>query len=72
VIQPWFWTSGRQTGSYPKPGIWEASNGCLAKSSSLSPHHRFTIALHSPSALPETGLQTCPLERVRQIDAMRS
>ena len=43
-----------------------------SKSRSLSPHHRFAIALHSPSALPETGLQTCPPEKVRQIDAIRS
>lgn len=50
----------------------QASNGYLAKSSSVSPHHRFAIALHSPSTLPETGLQTCPPEKVRQIDAIRS
>jgi hypothetical protein len=44
----------------------------LARSNSLSPHHRFAIALRSPFAIPETGLQTCPPEKNRQIGAIRS
>jgi hypothetical protein len=28
------------------------------------------IALHSPNAFPESGLRTCPPEKVRQIDAI--
>jgi hypothetical protein len=44
----------------------------LNKSSRLSPHHRFVIALRSPRALPETGLRTRPPEKVRQSDAIWS
>jgi len=39
---------------------------------SLSPHHRFVIALHSPVKVTETGLRMCPPEKGRQIDAIRS
>src|SRR5258708_33312232 len=30
---------------------------------SLSPHHRFVIALHSPGGVAETGLRVCPPEK---------
>jgi hypothetical protein len=43
----------------------------FTKSSRLSPHHRLVIALHSLSALPETGLRMCHPEKGRQIDAIR-
>jgi hypothetical protein len=33
------------------------------KSSPLSPHHRFVIALHSPDGVFETGLLICPPEK---------
>jgi hypothetical protein len=33
------------------------------KSSSLSPHDRFVIALHSPDRVVETGLLVCPPEK---------
>src|SRR5450755_1269242 len=39
---------------------------------SLSPHHRFVIALHSPVKVTETGLRMCRPEKGRQIDAIRS
>jgi hypothetical protein len=39
---------------------------------SLSPHHRFVIALHSPVKVTETGLHMCRPEKGRQIDAIRS
>ena len=39
---------------------------------SLSPHHRFVIALHSPVKVTETGLRMCCPEKGRQIDAIRS
>ena len=47
----------------------QTSNGYLAKSSSLSPHDRFAIALHSPRALPETGLRMCPPEKRGKLSA---
>jgi hypothetical protein len=34
------------------------------KSSPLSPHHRFVIAFRSPKGIVETGLLTCPSERM--------
>jgi hypothetical protein len=39
---------------------------------SLSPHHRFVIALHSPVKVTETGLRICRPEKGRQINAFRS
>jgi hypothetical protein len=30
---------------------------------SLSPHHRFLVALHSPNGVLETGLRVCPSEK---------
>src|SRR5438105_14951872 len=33
------------------------------KVKSLSPHHRFVIALHSPDAVVETGLSLCPAQK---------
>ena len=39
---------------------------------SLSPHHRFVIALHSPVKVTETGLRMCRPEKGRQIDTIRS
>ena len=39
---------------------------------SLSPHHRFVIALHSPVKVTETGLRMCRPEKGRPIDAIRS
>jgi len=33
------------------------------KVKSLSPHHRFAIALHSPNGVVETGLRLCPAEK---------
>jgi hypothetical protein len=33
------------------------------KVKSLSPHHRFVIALHSPDGVVETGLRICPPEK---------
>ena len=36
----------------------------------LSPGHRLVIALHSPSAVPETGLRLWPPEKYgRELDA---
>jgi hypothetical protein len=34
-----------------------------AKVKSLSPNHRFVIALHSPDGVVETGLRLCPPEK---------
>src|SRR6266436_10002378 len=39
---------------------------------SLSPHHLFVIALHSPVKVTETGLRMCRPEKGRRIDAIRS
>jgi hypothetical protein len=33
------------------------------KVKSLSPNHRFVIALHSPDGVVETGLLVCPAEK---------
>jgi len=44
----------------------------LNQVNSLSPHHRFVIALHSPVKVTETGLGMCRPEKGRQIDAIRS
>ena len=44
----------------------------LCQVKSLSPHHRFVIALPSPDKVTETGLRMCPPEKGPQIDAIRS
>ncbi len=38
----------------------------------LGPNPGLVIALHSPRALPETGLPMCPPEKGRQLDAIQS
>jgi hypothetical protein len=35
----------------------------VGKVKSLSPNHRFVIALHSPCGFIETGLPQCPAEK---------
>jgi hypothetical protein len=37
----------------------------LCQVKSLSPHHRFVIALPSPDKVAETGLRMCPPEKCR-------
>jgi hypothetical protein len=48
------------------PELFQAWCGCASsadKVKSLSPHHRFVIALRSPSEVAETGLRVGPSER---------
>ena len=55
--------------------MWEADephSQRLCQVKSLSPHHRFVIALHSPDRVTETGLRLCPPEKGQQIEAIRS
>jgi hypothetical protein len=65
---------GRQPKSRVKSpnALARGSEQMRKKSSRLSPHHRYVIALHSPRALAATGLRMCPPEKGPQIDALRS
>ena len=70
---------GRLSGSYIGSEMLNARVGSdqrhpqrLNQVKSLSPHHRFVIALHSPAKVTETGLRICRPEKGRQINAFRS
>jgi SAM-dependent methyltransferase len=53
----------------PKSWRFSQSSAFVSEASSvdevksLSPHHRFVIALHSPGGVDETGLPQCPSEK---------
>jgi hypothetical protein len=53
--------------SHSKKYLWEATKHSerLNQVKSLSPHHRFVIALPSPDKVTETGLRMCPREKCR-------
>jgi hypothetical protein len=62
----------RQTGSYPETGLWEVPKSVSkmpTKVNSLRPNPRLLIALHSPIALPQTGLRMCLPEKSRTLTA---
>jgi hypothetical protein len=61
----------------PRSSPWRADRAkrgfqAAYKVNPLGPNPGLVIALHSPSALPETGLPMCPQEKGRQINAIRS
>ena len=60
----------RKSTSVTRPRLAHSQRLCQVKS--LSPHHRFVIALSSPDRVIETGLRMCPPEKGPQIDALRS
>jgi hypothetical protein len=62
----------RQTGGYPETGFWEVPKSVSkmpTRVNSLRPNPRLLIALHSPNALPQTGLRMCLPEKSRTLTA---
>ena len=66
------WSANRKLSRNSLVGSDEQRSQRLNQVKSLSPHHRFVIALHSPVKVTETGLRMCRPEKGRQIDAIRS
>jgi hypothetical protein len=63
--QKLFRARSRHVGSLAGATSWKERAAFRARqeSSSLSPHHRFMNALHSPVCFAETGLLPCPAEK---------
>ena len=62
----------RQLGNYQPTGLWEAPKSVSkmpTKVNSPRPHPWLLIALHSPNAVPETGLGMCLPEKTRTLTA---
>ena len=66
------WSANRKLSRNSLVGSDEQRSQRLNQVKSLSPHHRFVIALHSPVKVTETGLRMCGPEKGRQIEAIRS
>ena len=50
-----------------KPPTYRGVGEYFYEVKSLSPHHRFVIALHSPDKVAETGLRMCRPEKCRRL-----